>query len=69
MATAAWKRLRYRMDSSEPSPALPTIFSASLVVRDSVRQLPMPKMKAVKARELPRVNGDGQQVAEVKKSH
>ncbi len=69
MATAAWKRLRYRMDSSEPSPALPTIFSASLVVRDSVRQLPMPKMKAVKARELPRVNGDGQHVAEVKKSH
>lgn len=69
MATAAWKRLRYRMDSSAPSPVLPTIFNASLVVRDSVRQLPMPKSKAAKAREPARPEAEQPKVAEDKKIH
>lgn len=69
MAGAAWKRLRYRMDSEEPSPALPTIFNASLVVRDSVRQLPMPKIKVAKPREPFPPEADRPQGADDKKVH
>jgi LacI family transcriptional regulator len=69
MAAAAWKRLRYRMDGGEPTPVLPTIFNASLVVRDSVRQLPMPKTKVAKVRELVRSETDKPQLAESEKIH
>jgi LacI family transcriptional regulator len=51
IATAAWKRLRLRMDGSGDAPVVPTVLSASLVVRDSVKSFSPPKAKFAKARE------------------
>lgn len=52
IVSAVWKRLRYRMEAGNKTPVQPSVFSASLVVRDSVKSLSVAKAKGLKARDV-----------------
>jgi LacI family transcriptional regulator len=58
IARAAWQRLRYRMDAGSDAKVMPIIFSASLVVRSSVRNLVGSKSKILRAEAGQSVNPD-----------
>jgi LacI family transcriptional regulator len=52
IVSAIWKRLCYRMEAGNKTAVQPSVFSASLVVRNSVKNLPVAKVKTAKVRDV-----------------
>ncbi len=51
IVSAVWKRLCYRMEAGNKTPVEPSVFSAGLVVRNSVKSLSVTKTKTAKGRD------------------